>query len=153
MLLQILLHFSDPLRFVSSIHPSVQMCLYVERPWLNLLQRMPWTWTWPGQWKGPPGHVFSGQDSLKLEPTVCMTEVQTLQLWDGIYISNSLRIPWGVRLNLGLPGEVALSLAFSLLTLAFLSLLGFSWGQLHTSLAFGSVIQVLLLGNLTGDID
>lgn len=54
------------------------MCLYVESPWLNLLQRMLWMWTWPGQWKGTLGHVFSVQDSLNLGPTVRMTEVWTL---------------------------------------------------------------------------
>lgn len=54
------------------------MCLYVESVWLNLLQRMLWTWTWSGQWKGTLGDVFSVQDSLNLGLTVWMTEVWTL---------------------------------------------------------------------------
>ena len=71
------------------------MYLYVERPWLNLLQGVLWTRMWPGQWKGPPAHVFSGQDSLNLEPIVCMTEVQIFHSEVGFTFLNPQGFPEG----------------------------------------------------------
>ena len=105
-LLQTLLHFPDPLRSVSSIHLSVQMYLYVERPWLNLLQGVLWTRMWPGQWKGPPAHVFSGQDSLNLEPIVCMTEVQILHSEVGFTFLNPQGFPEGLDWTWGSLGKL-----------------------------------------------
>lgn len=120
------------------------MCLYVERPCINLLQRILWHGRALAAENVPSSCVFwSGQPEPR---TDCVHDRSPdPSLWGGFTFLTPQGIPEGSDWTWGSLGEVALLSVF-LLALAFLSLLGFSWGQLHASLAFGSVIQVLFLG-------
>lgn len=100
------------------------MCLYVE-PWLNLLPEDSGHGRGLVSGKGLLAHVFPGQDSLNLEPIVCMTEVQILHSEVGFTFLTPQGFPEG-QIEPGAPGKLHSPQRFSLLALAFLSLLGFS---------------------------